>query len=767
MASAIPSPSALRSWDEAFQHPLPIVRKLEHQFRQTILSNQETLRSLVGGSYRDLLGTAEKIIVMNTEIQTVDRNLGSIGRKCDSRVLERGMTHVGLLEKGKDESKLGRVARLRVVQGALEAVGRGVRRGEDALVGAKLLVLARLILKGLSGEGNTDALLQELGRKTASLRKRLLRYIDATLVKTRGEGSSLVNPLCAYAMISSSAPREVLKHFLQVRFGSLEGKAQTPSHEAVLQILDLYSNTVVDTRATFPRRLAEGIAQVAKTPLLHDPQVSSVPELNLDVYAQWVPEDIRTFTPWVRHEQLSGSDVAEGLKSWSQQVQILMLQSVEASLEELNDVKEVLAFRHTVLSKYFSVSARTRAEDVTGTIDGLQEAFLNHLRCLASQAAEVSLDLSSFTSPTASEAGNHRSVIWHLAKRPLDASQGALALRSAALDHMHGRDEQVSQVHESLSLWVARLNTFWASIASMGTTKWDQDLEMDIDDIDYDSPIGLRQLLNRCDPAEIQKRCWEVASDSIRAACLQVKYASEDPAPAMHLIRILRELMQSQRGLVSGLALGRAVNESVLASLYDSIAAQACEQPLGSLNTALERQTRPVTLLWDGTPPLPVQPSPTAFSFLTALQRSMADMGGDLWSTKAVAAVRHRLVTALAESYNRDLVSLASGQQVEQDQNDGEAVIERPHESTTTGSADASEELRTEQAATQQLFDLLYLSQALARTESIGSVLQPVKGKVLQRAGIDEVSQQRLQKSAKEYWKRTYLLFGLLAPQAI
>lgn len=40
-------------------------------------------------SYRDLLGTAESIIVMDREMHDVEAYVGKLGRRCNTRVLEK------------------------------------------------------------------------------------------------------------------------------------------------------------------------------------------------------------------------------------------------------------------------------------------------------------------------------------------------------------------------------------------------------------------------------------------------------------------------------------------------------------------------------------------------------------------------------------------------------------------------------------------------------------------------------------------------------
>ena len=48
MATDVPDARSLGSWEEAFQHPIPTVRRVEQELRRDIANNREKLRSLVG-----------------------------------------------------------------------------------------------------------------------------------------------------------------------------------------------------------------------------------------------------------------------------------------------------------------------------------------------------------------------------------------------------------------------------------------------------------------------------------------------------------------------------------------------------------------------------------------------------------------------------------------------------------------------------------------------------------------------------------------------
>ena len=73
---------------------------------------------------------------------------------------------------------------------------------------------------------------------------------------------------------------------------------------------------------------------------------------------------------------------------------------------------------------------------------------------------------------------------------------------------------------------------------------------------------------------------------------------------------------------------------------------------------------------------------------------------------------------------------------------------------------------------TQLLFDLLYLCHALPFSnvgqdadQMPSASLEALVLRIMQRADIQDVSMVKMKKSALDYWRKTYLLFGLLCAQ--
>jgi hypothetical protein len=47
-ANEAPDPRSFKTWEDAFQFPVPVIRKLEQQLRANANENREQLRTLVG-----------------------------------------------------------------------------------------------------------------------------------------------------------------------------------------------------------------------------------------------------------------------------------------------------------------------------------------------------------------------------------------------------------------------------------------------------------------------------------------------------------------------------------------------------------------------------------------------------------------------------------------------------------------------------------------------------------------------------------------------
>lgn len=763
MANQLPDPRDFNTWEDAFQYQLPVVRKLEQQLRRNINENRSKLRSLVGASYRDLLGTAERIIEMDEQMQDVEDHLGDIGRKCNARAVETANENQERMvrRKGSDQKQRHAIlARTKVLQNALSAASRAIRRGSDALLVSKLLVLSRLLHQSLAESAEPPAVLEELKRKLSNLRRRLLSYIERALVRPGQDRTNVAHSLCAYSLVSNSTPKDVLRHFLQARFEQLDAKAESPSEADILDILELYRRTLLDTRALFPRLFAEAMSELSSTPLLKDDSLTSCGELSLDVYAVWIPENVRTFTPWVRHDQLLSSDVGDALRSWTDQAQTVIHRAVETCLSKETDAQSMLHIRKKVLLQYLSLSANLRDGSHAESINDLRGAFVKRLQDVARSSVESIALFEDLDATSPSSASTSSLDLWQFSSKDLDLSNGAQSFRKLILDRRHGRDEGLQACVQKLNKWTNEMDAFWRLLQQMRSTRWQDELDVDFDDLENGDEI--RQALTKTDAEQTQSAFQNAVSEVLKHQYELIKERTSSSMPPQTLLRLLREI-DSRRAIVEhsyGAKVEIDFYHSTIRSLHQALVEQVVESPLKQLRISTKKQAKAAVSLWDDSPPLPVQPSPSIFRFMTLLEEAMSGAGSDLWSSGAVNVLKgvltERLGTVFGDPPGKD--AIASKPEVN-------GHTEDASESVNQG----TEDTKSRKLLLQSLFNVLYLCRVMDTRQTVkdDDSLYAYAKRARELAELDDATYERLQKNAGEYWKRTYLLFGLLAPAVI
>lgn len=91
---------------EAFKHALPAVRQFHRSLTAELDEKNARLRTLVGGSYRQLLGTAETILQMRADIGVVEDKLGSVGKGCGRGVIAGMAAGLGTMQGRAREGAL-------------------------------------------------------------------------------------------------------------------------------------------------------------------------------------------------------------------------------------------------------------------------------------------------------------------------------------------------------------------------------------------------------------------------------------------------------------------------------------------------------------------------------------------------------------------------------------------------------------------------------------------------------------------------------------
>jgi conserved oligomeric Golgi complex subunit 1 len=248
---------------------------------------------------------------------------------------------------------------------------------------------------------------------------------------------------------------------------------------------------------------------------------------------------------------------------------------------------------------------------------------------------------------------------------------------------------------------------------------------------------------------------------------------------AIFILRVLRDI----RAALPKRPDLKSFGLSIIPDLHAILAISVSSTPISSLATSITARKRVVgRALWEGTPELPVHPSPAAFKFLHSLTSSMMSAGSDLWSFAAVGALKRHLRQELEREWSLVLDSMnkegevqvnghnSDGPEVEANDTEPEASADA-HVDGTIKSVEEDLKIRHQEIHIQSLFDVYLLQHALVLPSSKTSVnitspsddgLLKLEESLKPRIELSNAEVQRLQCGAQEYWKRMGLLFGLL-----
>ncbi|KAI5804054.1 hypothetical protein DFH27DRAFT_610057 [Peziza echinospora] len=677
MAASNPplDPNTLANWETAFeQYSVPQVRALHRQLQSNLSVNREKLRALVGESYRDLLRTAEKIIEMDASSQQVESNLGDASRNCSWRLLEKKA-------KNTQIEKYTFAAQLSVLQGCPKELAKILHRGGSCILAARVFVISRLLLKSLQSKGPIP-LVTSLRDQLTSIRTVLLKHIDEQLRLNDTPTPVLIESMCALALVKTSSPADLLRHFLNIRSSAISAALNpasftsspqfAPMTSAVINALALFDRTLRDTEILFPKKISEALHQLKSKPLFENLELRAIPGLNLEIHERWLPEDIRGFIPWVRHDELERSKVNDPVKTWAGKELEVLNTSIKAALEGVDSIQIAVEFRKEILDLWRgnntlllnvvigSEAPRRKFRDLLNErLEGLLNVEAGRLKAVGATIGKLVRDLD--------EKNTDSTSLWSDALVNMRTSNGALAFRQAVKAAIKGHDTSIQAVLEAYTSWRTQIVQSYQLVNSIrNTVKIDEfddaddefGLEMDsaqdgVEDADrlvdaLKTSLGGRYKELETDLEKLVGACEVDLKNHLQATTIRATFLyrtireirlnpPRDPKPpstaankSHHLQKPLISLKQFYTPLLTRLQtlISTGTSASALALLSKSLQKRKWEK---------EAPSRP---LWEGTPPLPVQPSPDIFKFLHELVTRMAGVGSDVWTPRMVGRLR-------------------------------------------------------------------------------------------------------------------------------
>jgi hypothetical protein len=669
------------------------------------------------------------------------------------------------------------------------------REGSYLLI-AKVLVIARLLHKALSQATNKPPILDELWERLLSVRRKLLRRIDKRLSNTSGETASLVESMCAYALATSSTPTDVLHHFLKMRLDRMNSELKAGGDELAkhgISALKLCIQTCLDTQTIFPRRLADALGKLKAHPLTQDPDVRGLYELNLDVHDRWVGDEARNYTPWPRHDELQRPEGERILHRWSKDAIATFLKGVKKALEGEERLKEVAHLRQELIETWILSGSRMAGVKSANVLNDLRDTMNNKLEGIVRLRTEglqtVVSELTARLDANSSSKDAPAPSLWHTTTAASDLSNGAQAFKSTILNTYQGRDDSVISVTSAFDKWMDSVLEVKGIVKSMKEARWDDTFADDVDDESDDELGNSKQaLLSDDDPKLLEEATHDALGEAMKQlgqsfSTLVSKSNDENEGrspvqKATFVLRVIREIgdrIPRLRLQDRSTPLASPFTSEILKPLYTALASHIVQPNMEAYQKSLSASMNVRTnshILWEGHPPLPSQPSPSAFRFLRELNKSMGSLGADLWAPGCVDVLKKRtagevgkLVEAQVDALSTpdDKVPKADKKPSEEEKEAAASTTNGAAESQVSENKPPSSDAQefNEYKVKQLLFDFLYLQRFLDASGEADSVTA-----MLKRTDVPELNEAavtRLRKNATDYAKKTYLLFALLA----
>lgn len=687
MASNLPDPdlSTLTSSSQIFSaaagtpsYTLPQIRSLHKHIHVAIDDKQARLRTQVGGSYRELLGTADAIVRMRGEVDDAQGVLGRMGARCGRAVVGAKVAGLGrfaaerdgLREDRSGKRSSGDAARVKILAGCVLVLGgllqqqqgrAGLQDGDRLVTATKVLVLGSLLVKSFEDEKPGAEVRAALGASTKSLeklRRRLLRSIDKAL-ETVGENTSrelLLKALCAHSLATGTGTRDVIRHFLDVRGSAMASVFDVEEHRSSLDVvkgLELYTKTVLDVQYLVPNRLTEVLSSLKKETLLSDASLRGLESLRLDIYERWCGDEITDYKPSMRHDDLDGKQAVDMLTKWSAKGSEVLLQGLEKTLERTTEFKAITELRTEVLQLWIRDGGKARGSDPSVMLGKLRETINAHvagvlhgkvhkLRLVGSEVA-ATLDVWR-TGVTDAQPS-----LWDTGSLDMELHHGAGPFALDVINRLYGRSDAVARAVTGYKSWAQVIDDVEGVVEQLKKQRWDND----VDEVEDEETIDQRQqALSRDDPAKLQDRLHGALDKAFRDLDEHLsklwdanKEGENAGRIAMYLLRILRDIRARLPKLesVKGFGLG------MVESLQEATAANVAAAPVESFAGGVLAKRKVVgRSLWEGDPELPTSPSACVFRLLRDLTMAMGDAGTDLWSPAAVAVLRKHVSKELS-----------------------------------------------------------------------------------------------------------------------
>ncbi|KAF5138649.1 Conserved oligomeric Golgi complex subunit 1 [Metarhizium anisopliae] len=784
--ASVPDPATLTSCADIFSgsHTLPQIRSIHKSLHVQIEEKAARLRTQVGGSYRELLGTADTIVQMRGDNSRVQDLLGNMGARCGRTVISSKAAGLGKFVTRDRDPKAIETATLklldscglmiaRILKGGA-GVDEHMRKGDRLVLATKVFVIGRLLIKSLKEDVSSEHAQHKVdaaGKTLESLRRRIQRSIER-LLENAGDATDtedVIKVLCAHSLANSSGAKHAIWLFIRVRQRAmetaldLEESERTTTTEDVVRSLRLYTKTLLDVQALVPVKLSQALSALKNHTLLADASLKKLEGLRLDIYERWCSDDIQDFTPFIKHDDLDGKQAREMLGAFAEKGGQIVIAGLQKTLDHMVDFKSITDLRTQVLQLWIRDGGRAKGFDPQDLQDELREAINARLLAVveikATKLRLVGSEVKATLEGWQSSVSDTHMSLWDDEGYDVALSHGAAPFIQEVVSRLYGRNDAVSRATHSYSSWFHIIDDVKTVVEQLRRQRWDNDY----DEIEDEETIEARQrALSKEDPKKLQEKLdttldksFQDLEGQLKGLWKQYSEHTSSGAIAIYLIRVVRDIRTQlpDRPAVKDFGL------SMVPSLHNQIAVVASKAATEEfVSSGLLDKSVSMKPLWEGEPALPNQPSPAVFRLLRDLSLSMTDLGVDLWTPVAMAVMKSLLGIKLCEAWHKELTGLSTeGGRSEKDDNGDEESTDLNEEEKSKGpEADAVD------ICTQWLFDIALLRCCIAKGEG-AQEFERLDGEVYNKSGLDEAARKKIHKTAQDFWGRVNLLFGLLA----
>ena len=665
-----------------------------------------------------------------------------------------------------------------------------LRRNGSFLLAAKILVISRLLYKKLADQLTALTDIDRIRARLGRLRLRLLQRIDRRLNVLHEKADELLGAMCAYSLVTSSSAMDVFRHFHRIRLEAIS--LQDPDNETesieILEALRRWVQTIRDSHRIFPRQLAVNLERLKSMPLLSDQELRSVPEFDYDVHEPWIGEDIKNFKPYVRYDDLSAEESAEQVSSWASDALKGLNRRLQVLLSNMLDAAAVAKLRTDFIGLWFSGQSQISGIGGPSAIVSFRDSFNDRLNILVRYTAGSLKAVMSGIADAVRRMGPKEDTmvhsLWDYSQRSSSQLRGTAAFARGLRAEFRGESEEKLAIIQTYQDWFAKVEDLETVIDEMKHVEWNVDVDDNID-FDYLEDDTVK-LLTDADPVSLQttmlkaiRDAFDALQDSLNILTDEFDRNSDFKPEIVFVLRVLRDIRQR---LPKALEVGDVLVSSI-SNLYKILCRLIVDDLMikhgVSIQSSISNATVRGRSLWDGDPELPVLPSPWAFKLLKDFQLLLADVGHDIWNSRAVETVKESLCQRLADHLSALELADQSPNNHSADDNrngilDGGSVSRSLHELNHAHETNIIEEtvknlpIDSRDWKLQHLFDLTYLDAVMHIDLKLNA--RSPRGHLLHSHQVVEEPSvtagdinAKVERNASDYWSRTSLLFGLLA----